>query len=128
MLNKGESVLKLLGLYVDDMNYKGTGIPDNGEVSMRYSREISENHDGTHEVRLGVEGKYSNGATFNVYMIGIFIIDSPEPINDIVAATLYKDNTVAIMFPYIRTQLSLLTTQPGITPITIQPMNIVRMF
>ncbi len=35
-----------------------------------------------------------------------------------------KVNTVAIMFPYVRSQISLLTTQPGITPLVIPPLNI----
>lgn len=32
-------------------------------------------------------------------------------------------NTVAIMFPFIRSQVSLLTTQPGMTPIVLPPIN-----
>ena len=35
-----------------------------------------------------------------------------------------KANTVAIMFPYIRSQISLLTTQPGLHPVMLPPMNI----
>ena len=34
-----------------------------------------------------------------------------------------KNNTVAIMFPFIRSQVSLLTTQPGMAPIVLPPIN-----
>lgn len=34
-----------------------------------------------------------------------------------------KTNTVAIMFPFIRSQVTLLTTQPGMTPIVLPPIN-----
>ena len=34
-----------------------------------------------------------------------------------------KNNTVAIMFPFIRSQVTLLTTQPGMTPIVLPPIN-----
>ena len=32
-------------------------------------------------------------------------------------------NTVAIMFPFIRSQVTLLTSQPGMTPIILPPIN-----
>lgn len=34
-----------------------------------------------------------------------------------------KTNTVAIMFPFIRGQVTLLTTQPGMSPIVLPPIN-----
>ena len=37
--------------------------------------------------------------------------------------SIVKNNTVAIMFPFIRSQVTLLTTQPGITPILLPPIN-----
>ena len=41
--------------------------------------------------------------------------------------TMATKNTVAILFPYIRSQISLMTTQPGMHPIIIPPMNIVSL-
>lgn len=32
-------------------------------------------------------------------------------------------NTVAIMFPFIRSQVTLLTSQPGMTPIVLSAIN-----
>lgn len=32
-------------------------------------------------------------------------------------------NAVAIMFPFVRSQVSLLTTQPGMTPVVLPPIN-----
>ena len=34
-----------------------------------------------------------------------------------------KKNTVAIMFPFVRSQISLLTTQPDMVPIVLPPIN-----
>ena len=36
-------------------------------------------------------------------------------------------NAVAIIFPYIRSQITLLTAQPGIDPVVLQPFNIAQM-
>lgn len=38
-----------------------------------------------------------------------------------------KNNTVAIMFPYIRAQITLLTSQPGINSVVLQPMDITQL-
>ena len=40
---------------------------------------------------------------------------------------LIERNTIAIMFPYFRSYVSTLTTQPGMTPIVLPAMNIVAM-
>ena len=40
---------------------------------------------------------------------------------------LIERNTLAIMFPYFRSYVSTLTTQPGMTPIVLTSMNILTM-
>lgn len=40
---------------------------------------------------------------------------------------LIQKNAIAIMFPYVRSYVSTITTQPGIAPIVLPPMNIVAM-
>ena len=57
-----------------------------------------------------------------VYVKGraIFHIENYEKV-------LLEKNTLAIMFPYIRSYVSTITTQPGISPIVLPPMNIAAM-
>lgn len=38
-----------------------------------------------------------------------------------------EKNTIAIMFPYIRSYISIMTTQPGMNPIVLPAMNIIAM-
>lgn len=38
-----------------------------------------------------------------------------------------EKNTIAIMFPYVRSYISIITTQPGMAPIVLPAMNIVAM-
>lgn len=38
-----------------------------------------------------------------------------------------RQNAVAILFPYIRSQISLLTAQPETTPIVLPPLNIAQL-
>lgn len=40
---------------------------------------------------------------------------------------LVERNAVAIVFPYLRSYISTITTQPGMAPIVLPPMNILSM-
>ena len=42
--------------------------------------------------------------------------------------SLIEKNTLAIMFPYVRSYVSNITAQPGMTPIVLPPINIAAMF
>ena len=123
-----ESILKLLNLYVEEMGFTGTGVCNNGETTLRYSRDMLLNPDGTRSVRLSVLGKCPNGASFKIQLVGVFHIELNETVGEEILETLYKDNTVAILFPYLRSQISLLTTQPNMAPIYLPPMNMVNLF
>ena len=43
-------------------------------------------------------------------------------------SALIEKNAIAIMFPYVRSYVSTITSQPGMSPIVLPPMNIVAMF
>ena len=38
-----------------------------------------------------------------------------------------EKNTLAIMFPYLRSYISIITTQPGMNPIVLPAMNIIAL-
>lgn len=53
-------------------------------------------------------------------LIGRFMIDS----NQGISLEKLKTNAVAIMFPYLRTQVTLLTSQPNMLPVVLPAVNI----
>lgn len=58
----------------------------------------------------------------SVFVKGIGIFETEQE-----NQTLIERNTIAIMFPYLRSYVSTLTTQPGMAPIVLPPMNVVAM-
>lgn len=56
----------------------------------------------------------------NVNAETVFTYDSDDYNNE---ETVINTNTVAIMFPFIRSQVTLMTSQPGMTPIVLPPIN-----
>lgn len=51
-----------------------------------------------------------------------FLLDGDG--DDILENPLIQRNTVAIMFPFIRSEITLLTSQPGMAPVVIPALNI----
>lgn len=48
--------------------------------------------------------------------------------SDDISAIAFEKNAIAIMFPYIRSQITLLTSQPNLKPIVLPPININALF
>ncbi len=57
-----------------------------------------------------------------VYVKGKAVFHTQQKNMDIL-----EKNTIAIMFPYIRSYISIITTQPGMAPIVLPAMNIIAM-
>ena len=75
--------------------------------------------DSLEDVELRVadpQGKLS------VFVKGMAIFETEQK-----TRTLIERNTLAIMFPYFRSYVSTLTTQPGMMPIVLPAMNIIAM-
>ena len=123
-----ESILKLEDLYVDEQSFTRHGNAEPGDIAMQFSLEMTEEVNNSRRIRLGVFGTQDNKYTFKIRIVGVFTVESSITLDDVYKENMYKVNAVAILFPYLRTQLSLLTTQPGMSPVLIQPMNIVEMF
>ena len=65
---------------------------------------------------LTLDSKYN----IEVHISGIFELSNES----ILGQKLLTNNAVAILFPYLRSQLTLLTSQPGFEPIILPVMNI----
>lgn len=58
-----------------------------------------------------------------VQISGFFTIDENEPNKE----QLINENAVAVLYPYARSEMTLLTAQPETEPIVLPVMNIVEM-
>ena len=129
--NLAKSVLELKTLYFDTIEFRRReNIVANPELHMHFSREVKQD-DQNHShfwLTLGtnITDKQKNAVEINVSSVGEFIVSADENNFDILR--LIKENGVAILFPYLRSELTLLTTQPGFQPIVLPAVNIAKMF
>ncbi len=62
-----------------------------------------------------------------INLVGFFSFDNEEVLDESKKNDLISKNAVAIMMPYLRSEVSLLTAQPGVECVVLPPFNINKM-
>ena len=129
MDNKIKSVLEMSELFFPSyfLNLKEP-IKEKTQYAYTFSIEYAERKDNKNIIRVQVSTKITDNEEkleLNLDTVAFFKLDNQgEKISEQTAEQILKKNTVAIMFPFIRSQVSILTTQPGMIPIVMPPINI----
>ncbi len=123
-----QSVLKMENLYFDEIKYnRDISVDIDEEYQYRFERNINQTDSSHYIVSLKCFIKTSNNESVNleIRVTGWFCCDEKD---ENTRDTLIRKNAVAIIFPYLRSQISLVTTQPNMCPIMLPTMNINALF
>ncbi|WP_287084838.1 protein-export chaperone SecB [Blautia sp. LMAG:89] len=122
-----ESNLILQHLVFDEIEFKRLGFKTESEVNYELEIQIGRDHDNqeNYKVTLVLNGKKDKEYVFKIVLSGFFEIKNAENISD--KETLIHKNAVAIMMPYLRSEVSLLTSQPETNSIVMPIFNINKM-
>ena len=113
-----KSDLKLEHFYFSYCSIERGRTVKTGDVRMFLSKEIQELSTHTYEVILSLFATKED-LKMRITANGIFKVKADIADKD----ELLQRNAVAIMFPYIRSQATLLTSQPGMKPIVMPIVN-----
>lgn len=118
-IGKMKSNLKMRDLYFSECSVKRSCTVKDGEYKADLQRKICPvgEHQFDVELKLTVE---KDDMAVSVVANAHFLYEADEYDME---EKIINANTVAIMFPFIRSQVTLLTTQPGMTPIVLPPIN-----
>lgn len=94
---------------------------DNISLGVQVNREINELEENLFEVLLNIIISDEEEIVF-VDITGRAIFSTEQKKSDML-----EKNTLAIMFPYLRSYISIITTQPGMNPIVLPVMNIIAL-
>lgn len=117
-----ESPLVLKNIIITEGHFKrNEDSLENLELKVGVSHDVERLSEREYKITLelnvaGPEEKLS------VFVKGMAIFETKQE-----NQMLIERNTLAIMFPYFRSYVSTLTTQPGMTPIVLPAMNIMTM-
>lgn len=124
--NNVNSKLTMQDLVFSQMSYELKKKVEDKEFKTSISVKYAEKKEDKNQVRVIIDTIITNDEdTLRVYLqtVGYFKLDA-ENIDAATAEQILKKNTVAIMFPYIRSQVSLITTQPSMTPILLPAIDV----
>ncbi len=116
-------VLKLNSLVFDDIVFKRIGERNENELEISFSINIGVNmkNQNVKKVTIKVIGEKKDEYNFEVQASGFFYYEGDA------SDSIIHQNAVAIVMPYLRSEVSLLTAQPGVETVILPPFNVVEM-
>lgn len=118
-------VLNLERLFFQNIEFSRLGEKNAKELHYEVSTEIMQKSDEeVYKVALSLKGNKEDEYQFLIELVGIFSVDVSSEMDKEFKKEILTKNTVAIMMPYIRSEVSILTAQPGIDCVVLPPFNI----
>lgn len=120
------SVLKFTHIVFDKLNFRRLGFQnkETKKVDLAIGKHIKKTADGQYQVTLSMQATRDKEYEIEISITGYCEIEENTPDKD----RILEENAIAILFPYIRAELSLLTAQPETDVLTIPAVNINAMF
>ncbi len=114
-------VLELQKLVVDEFYFERQGFKNDNECKIAFEVSINRNEeDDIYKVSLATQIEKEDEYNLNVELSGFFTFNGDDDKKQI----FLKQNATAILMPYLRSQISLLTCQPDMEPIVLPPINV----
>ena len=122
------SKLQLLELSFDKIQFKRTGSKNDNKIEQKITVQIGDDKKlGIYKVVLDLLTNKQEEYETEICIHGLFTFASDAVLDEDTKKNLIQKNSVAIMMPYVRSQLTLLTSQPGVDPIVMPPLNVYAM-
>lgn len=120
-----ESVLKIPHVVFDELSFirEGFQSTEKHETRFHIGYTVSKIEDSYYRATISSEVIREQEFKATVKLSGYCIVDENDPNKE----DLLKENALAILFPYVRAEMSLLTTQPETEPVVWPVVNIREM-
>lgn len=118
-----KSELKMDNLYFSKCSIERKQVISNGKLKMSLEKDINQVAEHMYSVELQFEASKED-LSILIIANATFTLEA----NDFsLEEKIIEHNTVAIMFPFVRSQVTLMTSQPGMQPIVVPPINTAKM-
>lgn len=120
------SVLQLKHVVFDEITFKRLGFQNKKEKNARldFGKHVEKIDEGEYRVSLSIKAVREKEYEATVTISGYCGISEEVPFKD----RILNENAIAILFPYVRAELTLLTAQPETETLMIPVVNINAMF
>ena len=123
--NNIQSVLCLNRLVFDKIEFKRLGIASECELELKIQSSIAQRQDAdVYRINLTLYGDKPEEYVFEISLTGYFSIEQSSELTEELKNALIAKNATAILMPYLRSEVSLLTAQPGMECVVMPVLNI----
>ena len=122
--NQNKSIMQLTNLYFKNISFSREKLNIDDNLKIFFDHEIRKNDNDTDVVLSVLINDENNALKLSVELVGTFAFSNSEHVNKNLYDNLINKNAIAILFPYLRSQVTLITSQPNMTPIILPPINI----
>lgn len=120
-----QSVLQLDKIVFDKIEFKRLGFSSEKELELEIQSNISQKQNAEiYRVTLILKGNKPEEYIFEISLTGFFSFEAENAIQEERKNTLVTKNAIAILMPYLRSEVSLLTAQPGIECVVLPAFNV----
>lgn len=121
------SVLILQKMVFDKIEFSRKGFKNTQELQFKLQVQIGVDESDNYKVTLVLKGTKQDEYDIVISLSGFFKVDGKEQMNETTVQDLLTKNAVAILMPYLRSELTLLTAQPDTDTVLLPPFNINKM-
>ena len=122
------SMLTLQKMVFDRIEFDRKGFKNTQKLKFELQVQIGLGENNTYKVTLVLNGTKQDEYHIVISLSGFFKIEGQEKLEDKMVQDLINKNAVAILMPYLRSELTLLTAQPDTDSVVLPPFNINKMF
>lgn len=129
-----ESVLKMERIVFDRIEFNRIGFKNDNEIELQFTLGVSSGKDvkdvkdiNIYKVSLGAKGNKREEYMLEVSITGFFTFQEANDLDDQRKENLLSRNAVAILMPYLRSQITLLTAQPEVDTVVLPVFNVNNM-
>ena len=122
--NQNKSIMQLTNLYFKNISFSREKLNIDDNLKIFFYHEIRKKDNYTYFVLSVLINDENNALKLSVELVGTFAFSNSENVNKNLYDNLINKNAIAILFPYLRSQVTLITSQPNMTPIILPPINI----
>ena len=117
--------LYLENLTFDRIEFNRFGLKNTNNLTFSFNSSVGKKENQEkYKVTLSIKGIKKDEYSFEISLTGMFSFVEGNNITDELKKHIITKNTLAILMPYLRSEVSLLTSQPGVDCVVLPPFNI----
>jgi len=122
-----ESILVMEQLVFDKIYFNRTGKKNDKQIKYNFEIQIGRGKNNISKVTIILIGHKEDEYDLEISISGFFRISEQADISSEKIDMLLEHNAVAILMPYLRSEVSILTAQPNTDCVVLPPFNIINM-